>query len=340
LPQRSRFVLAALFALTSSAFANHTITSVSPTSARAGGGETVIIKGTDFASARNVLFGGTQAFNIQVVDSTTIEVKTPPHLPGVSQVTVVGQQGHSVSAPFTFTGRASEAFEQFLLPIYVGPVKGAFGSEFHTEFEAWNSSPLPMKIHGLRYDCMILCPILDPLDAPIELQPDETFDSRAAMVDGTPGRFIYVPKQPAYDLGTNLRVFDVSREAANYGTELRVVRAREFTADRPLSFPRVPTDSRFRITLRIYSPEENFAWVRFNDEEHLVHLTRSVRDLFTPAYGVFTAFPATGALINITVAPPDAIIHPPPLNILPPPIWAFLTITNNDTQQITTMNPN
>jgi hypothetical protein len=333
-------LLFAFLLLASSAVADHThaITSITPSSGRTGGGENVEIRGTGFTPDAAVFFGGTAAFNVQVVDATTIRVKTPPHLPGVSRVSVA-QQAHSATAPFTYTGSPSEGFEQLLLPIYLGRVNGAFGSEFHTEFQAWNNSYSTLPIHGLQYLCQILCPILDPVEVPIQLLPDQSFDSDQAFFNGTPGVFLYVPKDHVRDLGFKLRVFDVSRDTADYGTELPVVRARDFTFDQPLSFPRVPAIPGFRITLRIYSPVQNVAFVRFNGEEHMVPLNRDRNDLFTPAYGVFTAFPTTDVPINVSVAPPNAIIHPPPLNIYPPPIWAFISITNNETQQITTMTP-
>ncbi|HKR64737.1 MAG TPA: IPT/TIG domain-containing protein [Thermoanaerobaculia bacterium] len=340
---RSRKLLPIALLLASSALAAPpTITSVTPNTGRVAGNEEVTIRGTGFDNSAVVEFGGAVAHDIHVIDATTITAKTPAHLPGATFVRVNQPTSGSGSAPFTFTGATSDAFERFLLPVYTGPVKGAFGSEFHTEFHAantgFNSQIVP--VHGLMYNCIILCPPLDPANDPIPIKPSEAFDDRNAILDGTPGRFLYVPKQAARDLGLYLRVFDVTREAANYGTELRVVRERDFTNSEPMLFPRVPVDPRFRITLRIYSAAPAFAFVTFNGEAHVVELRKPRNDLFTPAYATFTNFPVnvTNGAMDITVAPPDPL-EPPPL-LYPPAIWAFLTITNNDTQQITTMHPN
>ena len=44
---------------------------------------------------------------------------------------------------------------------------------------------------------------------------------------------------------------------------------------------------------------------------------------------------AAGARVRIEIFDPIAPIVSPP----PPPIWAFVSITNNDTQQVTTITP-
>ena len=66
--------------------------------------------------------------------------------------------------------------------------------------------------------------------------------------------------------------------------------------------------------------------------------------MFEPAFPMFTDFPLPEQLpcgettTRVTVTPPPGPTGPSP-PIPGPPIWAFVTVTNNETQQITTNSP-
>lgn len=332
-----RFSQLSLFLfLASSAFSLPVVTSVSPAVSPVAGNVQVTIKGTGFTADARVTFGGLLALNRTVLDEGTIVARTPPHLPGKTYVGVQQQNG-AVAFDFTFTGDPSTAFERFLVPVFVPPVKGRFGSEFRTELRLWNGSEVDrLQIFGLQYPCLILCPQPNLRDVPIELEPGARASGEEFEPLGNPGLFIYTRKGGI--LGSFLRVYDVSRQAANYGAEIRLVHEREFKNASPLLFPGVPIDPRFRITLRIYSPGQSGALVSINgDEPRPIELFGPT--LFQPAYAVFTDFPVGSGVIDVSVWPPMTPVGPSP-PIYPPPIWAFITITNNDTQQITTMHPN
>jgi hypothetical protein len=331
-----RFPLLSFFLfLASSAFSLPVITSVSPAISPVAGNVQVTIKGTGFTGDARVIFGGQLALSQTVLDEGTIVARTPAHLPGKTYVGVQQQNG-AVAFDFSFAGDPSTVFERFLVPVFVPPVKGAFGSEFRTEMRLWNGNEADrLQIFGLQYPCIILCPQPKLGDVPIELLPGARASGDDFEPLGTPGLFIYTRKGGG--LGSFLRVYDVSREAANYGAEIRVVHEREFKDARPLLFPGVPIDPRFRIMLRIYSPGQSGAFVSINgDEPRPIELNGAT--LFQPSYAVFTDFPAGSGVIDVSVSPPPPFGPSPPIYL--PPIWAFITITNNDTQQITTMHPN
>lgn len=67
------------------------LVSISPAQGKASGGESVTLTGTGFTETTQVLFGGTplDAGNVFVLDSTTLQVKTPPHDTGLVDVAVV-----------------------------------------------------------------------------------------------------------------------------------------------------------------------------------------------------------------------------------------------------------
>ncbi|HET7711570.1 MAG TPA: hypothetical protein VFL80_06535, partial [Thermoanaerobaculia bacterium] len=106
----------------------------------------------------------------------------------------------------------------------------------------------------------------------------------------------------------------------------------------------VPVDPRFRSTLRIYSTSpqaDQNVNVQFEGQSYNVRLQPGAT-MFEPAYGTFSNFPTTPppgvpgpVTLRVVVTPPVGPIGPAPV----PPFWAFISVTNNDTQQITTITP-
>jgi len=84
-----------------------TLVSVSPTSGPSGGGQSVIITGTNFNSDATVSFGGNLATNVVVISSTEITCVTPVHFPGTVDVKVTEAAG-SVTATNAYTYTASK----------------------------------------------------------------------------------------------------------------------------------------------------------------------------------------------------------------------------------------
>lgn len=231
--------------------------------------------------------------------------------------------------------------ERLLLPVFTPPVHGAHGSEFHTELRIANNSQNTVTVLGIDGGCTIVClpggPAFFPLGAGEEAGPDDI------AFNGSPGRFIYVPTDQVSSLSMNLRVFDVTRDAQNFGTEIPIVRERDFVNNR-IVLVGVPTDPRFRNTLRIYSPMASFAVVTVGDRPPVtIPLTGGAGsqlpgfpDLFVPAYGSFTDFPAGNGPVRVTIQAGSDIVTLLPFETL---VWAFVTVTNNDTQAITTITP-
>jgi len=91
-----------------SATAAATVSSVSPNSGAVGGGTSVTITGTKFASGATVTFGGTAATNVVVASSTSITARTPAHAAGAVNVTVTnsGTQGGTLTNGYTYMASA------------------------------------------------------------------------------------------------------------------------------------------------------------------------------------------------------------------------------------------
>jgi len=85
-----------------------TVSRVSPRRGPTTGGTAVTITGTNFAAGAVVMFGGTAATSVALVNSTTITAVTPAGSAGAATVTVInpGSQSGSLGSAFTYTASA------------------------------------------------------------------------------------------------------------------------------------------------------------------------------------------------------------------------------------------
>jgi hypothetical protein len=322
-----------------------TITSVTPSTGFASGGTVVTIRGTGFDAALDprVSFGRYGApVQANVVDATTLVAIAPAYLPGPAEVRVSQGDGTAIlQGAFTFIGPLPEQFERILVPLLIPPVAGAFGAIFETSLTLSTKRPETMvNVHGLRMDCLNLpCP-WDRADTVEVGHGEARIRSDALKYDGTPGRFLYVRRDDAFEIAAHLRVRDVTRTALNLGTELPLVRASEFNEDR-LYFENELPSNRYRTSLRIYAPAITGAHVLVEHldgtvTDHAVDVNATGTTIYDPAYGYFGDFPEEGWLSITVVAdrPPFGSPMPPEV-----PVWAFVTLTNNETQMITTITP-
>jgi hypothetical protein len=323
-----------------------TISGVTPNTGPVAGGTVVTITGTGFSTCNicspplppAVFFGGVPATSVEIINPETLRVVTPPHPARTVDVTVDQFDGRvALAQAFTFTGELADGFEAFLVPIFSPPIQGAFGSEFRTVVRASNrSDALPLTFYGLDTACFLLSPVLGPNDARF------IGNNRTEMIvdpacSTWPAVFLYVPTARAEDFAVNLRVRDVSRNAMSHGTEIPVVRESGFR--NRIVLLGAPIDEHFRNTLRIYSAARVpvTVLVAMGGEEHFVTLQPGENE-FEPAYAVFTDFLRPGEVvpspdfvrITIDSLPSGGVTHP---------IWAFVSVTNNVTQEITTITP-
>ena len=246
-----------------------------------------------------------------------------------------------------------ESYERFLLPVYLPTTPGPFGAEFHSLLTLRNRSTTDSyRVYGIEAWCgaNIVCPEPDP-NEPVEIVPygqGSLHDDGPVLIpNGRPSRFAYVPMAEADRVAMNLRAFDSSRSNTNYGTQIPTPRRRDFTRGRVV-LPDVPMGTPFRKTLRIYSDRETAVMISFEGPEIIGSPTilpppaafvtlRAGENVFDPAYAEFADFPLHGTNVSVVVEALECICSPP---IPTPPIWAFITVTNNETQHITTIAPN
>lgn len=313
---------------------------VTPDRGPASGGTRVTIKGPFGSWPYTILFGSTAAASSERVADDTMIAITPAHVPGPVEVIVFEyDMGIETGSTFTFTeDGAAENFERVLLPIFTAPVFGKFGSEFHTNLILSNTNDTEVQIKGLQ--CESPCATDGSPDLVYPLGAGEDIHPRSLVYNGRPGRFFYVPKAKAEGIGMNLLVTDLSRALLNFGTEMPIVRESEFRNNRVV-LTGIPGTTGVRNTLRIYGDTSFTALVRVDGGEPFqVRVEKPAgATQFDPAYGAFSNFPPPTpgkgwSRVTIDVMP--NILTIPPIDT---PIWAFITITNNETQAITTITP-
>jgi hypothetical protein len=234
-------------------------------------------------------------------------------------------------------------FERVLLPIVLLSfgIPGAYGSLWTTEIVGRNDADVSVIVQGWQHPSS--CGGI-PECPNYEIAAHSWFRVTGGGPDGSyPGAFQFVSK-PGNDRGSfNLRVFDKSRQSLSWGTEIPVVRERDVRTG-TVVLPNVPTDSRFRTMLRVYDFDgalNHTVLVRFYADQDVLaetrltlsHLGEVTGDI--PGYaqiGNFTdTFPQLSAFtrLRIEITPISEGVR----------FGAFISVTNNETQHVTTITP-
>ena len=248
-------------------------------------------------------------------------------------------------------------YERILVPIgYESELPGAFGSLWSTILTGINDTDVFVEVSAGRPtgNCIAV-------GTGCKEAPHQVFNLRLiAGSNPNTGAFVYVGKPGAGRVRFTLRVQDVSRQAQTWGTTIPVVRERDAFAGL-LHLLDIPIDPRFRVALRIYdfdaSPESPAA-------DRSVRLRIYHRDFASPfletvlPFGVhdirggdFPQVPSTVMIGNLTDAFPDLLSLPSiapfgrnaRIEIEPASpglrFWAFVSVTNNETQHVTVIAP-
>lgn len=233
-------------------------------------------------------------------------------------------------------------WERVLFPVLFS-ARGAHGSEWRSD--AVISNPNHWYVETFNNVRPLACPAAVGIPCGERLHPGEYHKFIGAL--HPQGAALLVPRSEARLLSFALRVRDVSREAESYGTEVPVAREAEMQRGAALlTLPRVPLDARYRIKVRIYAM----------DVPRGEPLTARVHWGLTPVDGresVTMQVPLNTNCDDETCSTDPAYAELNlPSNIAPGHqnlfisldagdglAWAFATVTNNDTQQVTVVTP-
>lgn len=340
------------------------VLSVTPASGPVTGGTEVTVQIDDIPVCIDpippeaLIFDGVEATNVREDQvNNTITGITPAHAAGSVNVVVRTCGGPAVELESGFTYGTDPdpepAYEKVLFPVFFfGP--GAHGSQWATSISVYNAGQSDVTTLNPLFFGNPVCLGACGCGAETRIGPGETGEVCGQFADPA-GLIFYAPKVAAFDLHYHSVAFDTSRATENAGTEIPVVREREFRRD-AIVLPNLPLDDKFRLGLRVYNPDQHDgAQVKMqvlSAESNDVYGERT----FTLDYPIQTIlpdpWPNRPAYINIGNL--DAIVREilgssvdsvPRFHIKITPVtpgirfWAFATITNNETQLITTVSP-
>src|SRR5512140_670910 len=141
-------------------------------------------------------------------------------------------------------------WERIVLPVSIRDVPGAYGSVWSTDFWVFNSGAASVDASVNDFGCHIATCNYEKVPPGSRKEDPWVVSGRG----GGPGAMLYVDKAHANELSFSLHLRDLSRQALTLGTEIPVIRERDLLTATAELFP-VPTDDRFRQTLRIYDPD-------------------------------------------------------------------------------------
>jgi hypothetical protein len=263
----------------------------------------------------------------------------PPHAPGPVDVSLrVGDTPYTVRSTLRYLDPGAapeeELIERMLVPlIYAGP--GVERSQWETAGALHNMSEHPLPwFNDVARPCATCAP---------EVAPHSSF--RLESIGNDPnGLVLFVPRVLAADVQFTALVRDVSREEGSWGAELPIARESDFRTTE-IILSDVTVDPRYRTTLRIYGLEGVTSPVAVTVRKEQEVIAHAAVRVIGPCEGTpcNSAEPAH-AVVDIGSLVPDEVEGPvtvvvdqasKPLTSL----WAFVSITNNDTQHVTVIRP-
>lgn len=248
----------------------------------------------------------------------------------------------STSLAQVFVNR--DEYIQILVPLSVSVIPGAAGSMWFSYLYAYNNSDAPVDIHWKA------CTEFEPCSPAFRLAPRRTTTAPVLLTpaDVRAGVLLWVPKSAAGSLALHSRIRDESRTTLNFGTEIPIIRENEFLTE-SAQLLRIPLDARFRSTLRVYDVDNRLTRFRVRlfgaDETFLAETT--LETTAPPTGGINTNIPRLAPYAAITdfrgqfpqMASHDFVrveVQPVETGVR---FWAFVSVTNNETQLVTTITP-
>jgi hypothetical protein len=293
-----------------------TVTGLAPASGLTRGGELVHIRGTNLLGpallcpsvfcAPFVKFGDAFA---TIVENTPAEIVAvaPPHAAGRVdvQVNVPASPPVTLASAYAYEDPAGDV--RVLVPVVIDTA-GAGGSSWRSELTVHNENGEELTFGGTT--------IAPFSSAAVKLPPDS----------GSAGAFVLMPRRLADNVSASLRVHDTTRDGDSWGVEVPIVPETQFR--RSVILLSVPSDARYRTLLRVYgyAGHDTPLTVTFrNDTTGELLATRTLAT--HSGYAQLPIDVASPAPMRVQVSADLSLI------------WAFVSITNNATQQVTTITP-
>jgi hypothetical protein len=354
---KSSLILSLLFATTLAAQAPPEILSINPISGPTTGGTAVAIVGRNLGLPPNfacvlpcparVRFGDTEVV-VQQETNTLLVAITPSHPAGVVDVTVRTGDGRTVTEPsaFTYTSGTAAGFERVMVPIYLdGAVPGGHGSSWETEFYLRNNGAENLEVAPWPCEFDFCLPVF-PLTKIV--LPGQTLRALPVFFQpptGNPSRVFYLRRNVSAVASMHARIFDRSHDANDAGAEIPIIRDNELLTN-TIRLHGVSLQPQFRIMLRVYElgQDESAFRVRVyeegagNDAAPLREFELLTVSNETGEFRTQAAYGEYAALSTLMGSADELRVEVEPLTE-GSRFWAFIAITNNETQRTTLVTP-
>jgi len=233
-------------------------------------------------------------------------------------------------------------YERLMVPIVANDAPGAFGSRWTSETWLANdgSTPAPFNAPACeRPEVTEFC------FGPLPVNPGAAVRVLAYAPVSIPAAFIDVPRSLDATVALHSRMQDTSRQAQTWGTEIPIVREDDFASR--VTLLDVPTDARFRVMLRTYGSDDSATPVRvrvyaLTGQEPLLDVARTLAPSPSAGRG-FPQWPAYDQIALLDAWPQLAATDTLRITIdsldASKKVWAFASVTNNETQHVTVIAP-
>lgn len=236
--------------------------------------------------------------------------------------------------------------QRVLVPLTAVDLPGTNNALWRTQTTVMLASETNVDVRP--HSCSELSPALCidpalPLNRPFDISLIPTYRH-----GGSPnGQFFYVPAEDYGKFRVNSRVFDVARLEQTAGAEIPIAREHDFV-NRTVSMVGIPVASQFRHTLRVYgfdAQEEPVQISLFVGEETVPRVvqvnTLAKQPGSTTFVDVLPTHPSFHQLQLDQMMPLGGITTPLRIDVKPlgtGRIWAFISVTNNNTHHVTTFS--
>lgn len=271
-------------------------------------GGSVSIANPFSVDATSVIVGGVPVSVTNTADRR-IAFDAPAHGAGTVDLTVYSSAGTAKGALVYYLAGATEpAYEAVLFPVAFEGA-GAFGSQWTTEnFVGGDEASFREAL---------------PLAA----------GTKRLLNDNQPwGRVLYAARGTIERTFFSSRARDLSRQAQSAGVDIPVVRERDFRVA-PVELLNVPNDGRFRATLRLWTIDDAGSInIQAGGESQLLGTTR------IPSTAISFASADITALLRDLAAGSPLRVQAANATAASPYVFAMITITNNETQEVTVVS--
>ena len=239
-----------------------------------------------------------------------------------------------------------EDFVKVMVPVGKTRQTGAFDTIWRLDSWVFNSSEQRITISHGRPVCPIMCAGGRPSVPPRRLDPLELIPNVGSITPN--GFFVYFPRAHEKDLTFHVRMVLETQDGDVPSVEVPIVHERDFRTA-PIVLIEVPNSAERRVMLRVYESTggpRTVARIRVFASsgieilsERVVSLSRGTvgGDEF-PMYSGVAQMPLSD-LIDLSTAPEQLRIEVTGESPEDLPIWAFASITENDTQHVTLITP-